>query len=195
MIDDLDKTLAVLLRRELPPALASQVSVSFATPDAKFPPSSVTLPTLNFFLYDVRENWERRSNEWLAERHPDGRGIQRPPPARVDCSYLVTAWGKSSPDPAEEEHSLLGAAMRVLLRHRRIPAEVLQGSLQSQELPVRAATLQPTLLQSLGELWQAMGGRPRAVLNYTVTICIDVQEPEDLAAVTGVDVGFGGGGR
>ena len=33
MIHDLDKTLEELLKRELPPELVSQVTISFATPD------------------------------------------------------------------------------------------------------------------------------------------------------------------
>ena len=68
MIDDLDKTIATLLRRELPPSLAQQVQISFATPDDQFPPQSVTLPAIDLFLYDVRENLELRSNEVYVER-------------------------------------------------------------------------------------------------------------------------------
>ena len=63
---------------------------------------------------------------------------------RVDFSYLVTAWSSESvPDRAEDEHRLLGEVMRVLLRHRTIPADVLQGELTAQDLAVageRAAT-------------------------------------------------------
>ena len=63
MIDDLDKTLEELLTHELPQALVDQVAVTFVAPDDQFPPPSVTLPALNLFLYDVRENRELRSNE------------------------------------------------------------------------------------------------------------------------------------
>ena len=45
MIHDLDRTLEVLLTRELPTELANQVTISFTTPDDQFPPTSVTLPT------------------------------------------------------------------------------------------------------------------------------------------------------
>ncbi|HZA23826.1 MAG TPA: hypothetical protein VFA32_14705, partial [Dehalococcoidia bacterium] len=54
MIDDLDRSLEVLLRRELPQDLAGQVTISFATPDDQFPPSSVSLPAIDLFLYDIR---------------------------------------------------------------------------------------------------------------------------------------------
>ena len=44
--------------------------------------------------------------------------------------------------------------------------------------PLPVSTLQPGRLQSLGEFWQALGGKPKAALNYTVTLPVDVSEPE-----------------
>lgn len=35
-------------------------------------------------------------------------------------------------------------------------------------------------LQSLGEFWQAMGGRPKATLHYGVTLSVDVFDPEEV---------------
>jgi hypothetical protein len=184
MIDDLDRTLEELLRRELPPELVGQVTISFATPDDQFPPSSVSLPAIDLFLYDLRENRELRTNEWQVERR-DGTATRKRPPARVDCSYLITAWASdSSTTPALDEHRLLGEVMRALLRHPTIPAEVLQGSLQGQEPPLPAAALQPDHLQSLGEFWQALGGKPKAAFHYTVTISVEVAEPVEVGLVT-----------
>ena len=62
--------------------------------------------------------------------------------------------------------------MLALLRHTTLPEVLLRGALRSQELPLPAATLQPGRLQSLGEFWQALGGKPKAALNYTVTIAV-----------------------
>jgi len=178
MIGDLDSTLQELLARELPGDLVDQVTISFATPDDEFPPTSVTLPAIDLFLYDVRENRELRTNEWQIERHSDGRITRQRPAVRVECSYLITAWAsKHSNNPAQDEHYLLGEVMKVLLRHPTIPAVLLQGSLAGQEPPLPAITLQPGRLQSLGEFWQALGGKPKAALNYTVTIGVDVHKP------------------
>jgi len=174
MINDLDKTLEELLKRELPQELVSQVTISFATPDDQFPPSSVTLPAIDFFLYDVRENLELRGNEWVVERHSNGTALRKRPPVRVECSYLITAWpSESAPNPAQDEHHLLGEVMKVLLGYPTIPARVLQGSLKGQEPPLPTMSLQPSRLQSLGEFWQALGGKPKAALNYSVTIAIE----------------------
>lgn len=182
MIDDLDRSLEELLRRELPPALVSQVGLSFAAPDDEFPPPSVTLPAVDLFLYDLRENQELRSSEWVVERNANGTATRRRAPVRVDCSYLVTAWASSSSTtPAFDEHRLLGEVMRVLLRHPTLPAPVLQGSLQGQEPPLPSSTLQPGHLQSLADFWQALGGKPKTALSYTVTIGMQPEAPVETA--------------
>lgn len=171
MIHDLDDTLKILIEQTLPADLAEQVSISFDTPDDQFPHTGLSLPAIDMFLYDVRENRDLRSNEWLLDRRDDGSASKQRPPVRVDCSYLVTAWpSESAPSPARDEHYILSAVMKVLLSFPTIPAEVLQGSLEEQEPPLPAISLQPGRLQSLGEFWQALGGKPKAALNYTVTM-------------------------
>ena len=176
MFHDLDATLAALLESEL---AAANVAVSFAAPDDQFPPSTVGLPAISFFLYDVRENTDLRTNQWELERHPDGVMTRQRPPVRIDCSYLITAWpSETAPNPTEDEHQLLGEVLKVLLRHRAIPTTFLQGELVGQEPPLRAKILAENQLQSLGELWQAMGGKPKATLHYGITLSVDIFEPE-----------------
>ena len=186
MIDDLDESLKTLLDAGTCPGTSpSRVRSRFAAPDDQFPPQSVTLPAVDLFLYDVRENLDLRSNEVYLERRSDGTATRARAPVRVDFSYLVTAWSSESvPDRAQDEHRLLGEVMRTLLRHRSIPAEVLQGVLANQDLPLPTSALQPGRLQSLGEFWQALGGKPKAALNYTVTFSVDVFEPEPVQLVT-----------
>jgi len=188
MLQDLDSTLATLLKQQLPPDLVKQVSISFLTPDGQFPPSGVTLPALDLFLYDIQENHELRDRQPTMERQQSGRVLSWPAPVRVDCSYLCTAWAKGGvPAPDQDEHKMLGELAKVLFRFRELPAEVLQGSMQTQPLPIRALVTQMGQLQSRGEFWQALGGKPRVALNYTVTICADVHQPIDVGNVA-VDV-------
>lgn len=184
---DLDGTLQALLERELPPTSPVKLGISFARPDGSFPPSSVSLPTINLFLYEIAENHELRTFEPDIERNVDGRATRVPAPARVDCHYLVTAWVKESstpPDSVQQEHDFLGKVMRVLLRHREIPREALRGSLESQPYPVRAKVSPPSAQQSRGDFWQALGGKPRAAFHYMVTIAVDVHETEDIGKLT-----------
>jgi hypothetical protein len=181
MLDDLDRTLEALLRDELPHQLVQQVTITFAAPDEQFPPTSVSLPAIDLFLYDVRENRTLRTNEWIIERSEDGTGVKKRAPVRVDCSYLITAWANAgSLTSAQEEHRLLGETMRVIARNPVIPADVLQGVLRGQEPDMPAVSIQPGHLQSLAEFWQALGGKPKAALNYTVTMAVEPFSPEDL---------------
>jgi len=178
VIDDLDRTIQELLRRELPPGLFEQVSVSFAAPDNTFPPAAVVLPAVDLFLYDLRENTELRSRGWDVEYTQDGGASRQRQPVRVDCSYLITAWpSDTSTTPAFDEHLLLSEVMRALLRHPAIPESLLMGKLQDQTMPLPTSTLHPGKLQSLAEFWQAMGGKPKAALNYTVTVALPTELP------------------
>ena len=185
MINALDETLKALLKRELPTALAEQVQISFATPDGQFPPQSVTLPAVDLFLYDVRENIELRSNEVYIERRGDGTATRMRAPMRVDFSYLITAWpSESVPDPSEDEHRMLGEVMRALLRYRTLPEETLRGELKGQSPALPVSSLQAGRLQSLGEFWQALGGKPKVALNYQVTVSVDVDGESQVPLVT-----------
>jgi len=198
MINDLDQTLSALLLRELHADLARQVRISFAAPDDAFPLQSVTLPAIDLFLYDLRENLELRENEAWIERTGGASAAIRPAPLRIDASYLVTAWPSPAvTDPAEDEHRLLGEVMRALLRHRVLPPEVLCGELGAQALPPPVAALQPGRLHSVGEFWQALGGKPKAALNYTVTLAIHagVAQPVNLVTEKRIRIRQEAGGK
>lgn len=175
MFHDLDATLAALVQGEMS---SQNIPISFASPDSHFPPSGVTLPAVAFFLYDVRENVDLRTNQWETERQPAGVTTRKRPPARVDCSYLITAWpNENAPNPAQDEHRLLGDVLKVLLRHRRLPERYLRGELIGQQPPLPARITADSQLQGIGEFWQAMGGRPKATLHYSVTLSVDVFDP------------------
>ena len=68
------------------------------------------------------------------------------------------------------------SARAVLLRHRTIPMEMLQGSLAGQTPVPPAIAAQSDRMQNTADFWQALGGRPKAALNYTVTIAFAPQE-------------------
>lgn len=191
MLNELNKALRRLLEMELPELVPAgraeadkdiQTSISFDPPYEQDVKGSAGL---DLFLYDIREDRELRNNEWSVERTGKTARL-RPPPVRVACSYVITGRG---PD-IDEQHKWLGRAMRVLLRYPTLPREVL-GELASQELPPPTAALQPGHIQSLGEFWQALGGKPRAALHYTVSICVDPEEefavPAVLQSVAGIE--------
>jgi hypothetical protein len=182
VLADLDATLEALLEQELPSAIATGTAISFEAPDAGFTTSGIALPAIDLFLYDVRENTELRSNEWTIETPADGAPLRQPPATRVDCSYLVTAWPSSQgPSPARDEHRLLAEVLKVLVRFPIVPDAVLVGELQGQQPPLPIVRLAPDPLQNPAELWQALGGKPKAALSLTVTVSVPSGAPEETA--------------
>jgi Pvc16 N-terminal domain len=179
VIADLDATLLALLERELPQAIGQATTISFEAPDDQFESGGVALPAIDLFLYDVRENTSLRSNEWLLTRLPDGSATREPPPVRVDCSYLITAWASDTgPSRAQDEHRLLSEVLKVLVRFTIMPEELLAGELQGQEPPLPLARLAAEPLPNVAELWQALGGKPKAALALTVTIGVAQGAPQ-----------------
>ena len=87
--------------------------------------------------------------------------------------------------------------MKVLLRHRVLPDAALRGSLVGTSPPVRAAAVRHGPHPSGIELWQAMKGKPRPCLHYTLTVPVDVAVAEPIAVpVTELNIrdAAGGGG-
>lgn len=123
MIDDLDRTLRQLLAVELPAVRGGGVEVAFNQPTHDWS-KNLGKPTLNFFLYDVRDNPVLRRHQWQqtpasgATPREDHTVRQRRTPLRIDCFYLVTAW---SPADAQtrpfEEHNLLAQCLIALARY------------------------------------------------------------------------------
>src|ERR1700757_4130469 len=75
---DLDEALRTLLRRELGHTGFDAVNVAFEAPDREWA-ASVSTPTLNLFLYDLRENRQRRKTSWDETAGNGGRAQTRPP--------------------------------------------------------------------------------------------------------------------
>ena len=78
MFQDLDATLEALVEGELS---LPGITISFASPGRPVPAVGVTLPAVAFFLYDVRENHELRTNQWENERQR-ADGVRHPDPRR-----------------------------------------------------------------------------------------------------------------
>ena len=89
MINDVDDTLKELLVQKTPVDL-SAIDIRFERPDKEWS-AGVSKPTINLFLYDLRENHELRSNQRFVARNGT-TGSETRAPVRVDLIYLITAW-------------------------------------------------------------------------------------------------------
>jgi hypothetical protein len=192
VIDLLDTVLKNMLDEPLmAPALKPllDAEVSFITPDRDHKPDQ---ETVNLFLYEARENRERRDPEPIVETR-NGLSVRRQPPLRVDCCYMVTAWSKKTDvDKVAAEHRLLSLAFNWLSRFPTIPERYLrvpnsnpvQYVLPGQVFPPPTMVAQLDAAKNVGEFWSALGIAPRPYFNLVVTIAMDLAQEVEGPMVT-----------
>jgi hypothetical protein len=168
MLADLDETLRVLLKRELARHGFDGVEVAFDAP-ARDWSSQLSGPTVNLFLYDLRESHEFRPNEWVTDLS-NGRNREVRPPMIMECSYAVTAWTQA----VEDEHRLLSQVLGVLFAFPQLPADALAGRLPetAARFAIEGRIGQPKS-DGKADFWSAVGGQYKASLDYVVTLACE----------------------
>ncbi len=162
-----DETIRDLLIKNVPIDL-TEVDISFEAPDREWS-GRLSRPTVNCFLYDVRENLDLRQTDWEVQKR-NGKATSKRLPARIDATYQVTVWARAP----EDEHRLLWRTLVALFRNLIIPEESLRGQLRNQTFPTKAVVVQPSQARANpAELWQALDNRIRPALTYTVTVPLD----------------------
>lgn len=153
MIHEVDEALRRLIRDEALRGSAVEVSLDAPTKDWA---ARRNAPTINLYLYDIREDLRRRSRGQQDER--DETGVvtgRRAPPRYVKLSYLVTAWTQRP----EDEHRLLSLLLVGLFGVEVVPPRLLTGSLARLSLPVPlTVALPPPEDRSFADVWTALGG-------------------------------------
>ena len=162
MIPDVDVALRAIIRDHI---RDEQISIAFDAPTREWA-SKLGGPTIDLYLYDIREDVARRANGPMIRRDDENRMTSTgPAPRHYRLSYLVTAWTKR-PD---EEHRLLSEALRCLSAHDAILPEHLTGELADQRpLPLTVA-VPPPQDRSVSDIWSAMGGELKPSLDLVVT--------------------------
>ena len=168
MLADLDETLRQLLIAEIP-VKNGEVEISFDQPKREWS-GRLSRPSINLFLYDVRENNVLRQHQW--ERLPDngdGRAHLKRSPFRVDCFYMLTTWA-AEPD---DKHRLLTRAMLALFRFPILPEDRLVGSLKSPPFEIQARLAAHDRLTNPAEVWSSLDNDLRPSVSYVVTLALD----------------------
>ena len=169
MIHDVDQLLEKLVRRD---ALnGSGVDLVFDAPTKDWV-ARRSGPSVNLYLYDIREDLQRRVPVWEDMRGKSGEVEGRfQPPRRFRLAYLVTAWTQRP----EDEHRLLSSLLLCFLKNPMLKPGDLGGSLDATDLPVYIDVGQPeTQDRSLADIWSAMGGELKPSLDVVVTAPIAV---------------------
>ena len=166
MLADLDESLRRLLTREFEQHGFGGVSVAFDAPAREWA-VALSGPTVNLFLYDLREASDLREAEWREHRENGSARMARPP-LRLQCSYAVTAWARA----IEDEHRLLSQVLAVLFAHERLPSDCLAGDLTEPAAQRYPLTTRIGVAREDGkaDFWNAIGGSYKASIDYIVTL-------------------------
>lgn len=139
-------------------------------------------PTVNVFLYDIREDLSRRRTGSSEETDDTGVVVAwREPPRWYELSYLVTAWTNRSVD----EHRLLAEALTVLSRTESFAPQWLTGTLAELGLAVPLAAAGPVSEgRAATDVWSALGGELKPAIDLRVTAPLAGQRADAAPVVT-----------
>ncbi|MFC2023858.1 DUF4255 domain-containing protein [Chloroflexota bacterium] len=187
MIEDLDEVLHKFLVRELP-IKNSEVEVKFDQPKREWS-ARLSRPTLNLFLYDVRENQKLRQTQpmWDMVNNPDGTVTKQRRPVRMDLHYMITAWA-TEPD---DEHRLLGRTLKALFQFPHLPEDLLPESLQHQPSPISFMVAQYDELRNPTDIWNVLDNEMRPVIALIITMAFDPYVPTVTPLVRTRELRFG----
>jgi hypothetical protein len=167
MLADLDETLRSLLKDELEVHGFEGVDIAFDAPSRDWS-GQLSKPTVNVYLYDLRETESLRTSEW-GRLSRNGRTFETRPPMVMEASYAVTAWTQA----VEDEHRLLSQVLAIFFAYPEIPQDKLNGRLAngSQAWPIKARIGQGKGEKS--DFWSAVGGQYKVSLDYVVRLSVE----------------------
>jgi hypothetical protein len=172
MIHEVDDALRRMLREQA--LRGTDVDIALDAPTKDWA-ARRNAPTVNLYLYDIREDLRRRSRGMINEYGDDGRVAARHlPPRYIKLSYLVTAWTQRP----EDEHRLLSELLLTLLAYDALPPALLGGTLARLKLPVPiTVALPPPEDRAFADVWTALGGELKPSLDLTVSAPVDAARP------------------
>jgi hypothetical protein len=181
MIKDLDDTIEGILiedggfQRDV-------VDIRFETPNREWS-AGISRPTLNCYLFDIRENLELRQQGRQVEARDSHEAVRRQPALWFSFTYLITAWTRA----VEDEHHLLWQALLTLARFNALPSERLKGGLSQNGAPIYTAVARPdSVLKSPGEFWTALENQLKPSLSYTVTLRVERETALAISTVSSI---------
>jgi hypothetical protein len=164
---DLDEALRTLLKRELERHGFEGVEIAFDAPANDWS-AKLTSPTVNLFLYDMREN-VAEAEATTREVRINGANSTAAPPMRLEITYSVTAWTKA----VEDEHRLLSQVLAILFSYPSLPADLLAGRLSSASIYRGIETEVGRPKEEKADFWTSIGGRYKASIDYAVKLEIE----------------------
>jgi hypothetical protein len=164
-IADLDEALRTLLKRELGRHGFDGVEIAFDAPSKEWS-AKLSGPTVDLFLYDLREAVER-ADATPSEHRGNGTAFVSDPPLNLELTYAVTAWTKA----VEDEHRLLSQVLAILFSYSRLPHDVIGQNAVNSLTRVDTSVGRPR--EEKADFWTSVGGQYKASIDYVVQIVIE----------------------
>ena len=169
----MDSAVRALIQRDTPGT--TDVEVVFDAPTKDWA-TRRNAPTIDVYLYDIREDLRRRQRGLLNEYSSIEQSTERfvvarhVPPRYFKLSYLITAWTQRP----EDEHRLLSSLLQCFRGQEAIPADLLAGSLAELGLSVPVSiALPPPEDRSFADVWSALGGELKPSLDVVVSVPVE----------------------
>jgi hypothetical protein len=177
MINEVDEALRNMFRNEI--LSGTDVDVVFDAPTREWA-SRRNKPTLDLYLYDIREDLRRHETGIIEERDERGRVISRRlPPRFFKLAYLVTAWTQRP----EDEHRLLAVTLATAIRYNSMPEEYLTRLLVDNDVNLlMQVAYPPPEDRQVSDVWSSLGGDLKPSIDLQITMPILPDALFDLAA-------------
>ena len=175
MINEVDETLRAIVKSEV--VSGTDVDVVFDAPTRDWA-SRRNKPTLDLYLYDIREDLRRREVGVIERRNERGMVEERLQlPRFFKLAYLITAWTQRP----EDEHRLLSAALALFMRHDVMPVEFMTPLLVEAEMPLLIQiAYPPPENRQVSDVWSSLGGDLKPSIDLVITMPI---QPESFGEV------------
>ena len=176
MINEVDEALRNLVKAEV--INGADVEVLFEAPTRDWA-SRRNTPTVDLYLYDIREDLRLRQTGMIEVRDDRGMVVERRPvPRYFKLAYLITAWTQR----AEDEHRLLSAILACFMRYDTVPDAFLTPLLLDLGLPLQVMiAYPPPENRQVSDVWSSLGGDLKPSVDLVITMAIQPDTLYDIA--------------
>ena len=165
MINEIDEVLRSLVKSDV--IQGADVEIVFDAPTRDWA-SRRNTPTLDMYLYDIREDTRRRSVGMVDQRNDEGIVVDRTSlPRYFKLAYLITAWTQRP----EDEHRLLSSVLACFMKYEVAPDEAMTPLLAERKVPVGLQIAYPPPEdRQVSDVWSSLGGDLKPSIDLVVTV-------------------------
>lgn len=189
IIRDVEESLKELLKKKFEDA--GFKSVHFYT-DIPTTEKIKKLPAVSLYLYNINSDERYREREQVLVSETDGEGnfveYYQDSPLPLHINFALSSFAETP----QEEHILLGFAMKVLLECPRMEGELLKGNSFKEGESFAIMLRHDTTFDEVNALWRGIGEHIRPTAFYWVPIMLESERKSSyIKKVEKRDLGFG----